>query len=263
VKEAMTPSDPVPPQVPDEEFTIDELARAADTTVRSVRVYHERGILPPPELRGRTGYYRTAHLTRLRTVARLLERGMKLAGIKELFDTWDRGEGLAEVLGFIDEVATRYHQDPDKTIAVNDLKDWYADSPEGLDRAVALGVFEPTEDPETYRVLSRQLPRFGGRLIAAGVPLERVLDELEALKADCDRIAARHGALFHELIWEPYQRSEHSPEALAKVADYLAATRRMSGDAAAELIAQALQRSLETNTPELLDAVRALDKDRL
>ncbi|MGY2062272.1 MerR family transcriptional regulator, partial [Nocardia gipuzkoensis] len=36
------------------EFTIDELAREAGTTVRSVRVYHERGVLPPPQVKGRT-----------------------------------------------------------------------------------------------------------------------------------------------------------------------------------------------------------------
>lgn len=81
------------------EFTIDELARAADITVRSVRVYHERGLLPSPDVRGRVGYYRGDHLDRLQTISRLLGRGMKLAGIRELLDAWDRGDGLADVLG--------------------------------------------------------------------------------------------------------------------------------------------------------------------
>ncbi|WP_254206318.1 MerR family transcriptional regulator, partial [Nocardia alni] len=81
------------------EYTIDELARVADTTVRSVRVYHERGLLPSPEVRGRIGYYGAGHLHRLQTIGRLLSRGMKLNGIRELLDAWDRGEGLADVLG--------------------------------------------------------------------------------------------------------------------------------------------------------------------
>lgn len=86
-----------------DEFTIDSLARAGETTVRSIRVYHERGVLPPPEVRGRIGYYSPDHLKRLRTISRLLSRGMKLNGIKELLDAWDRGEGLADLLGVDDE----------------------------------------------------------------------------------------------------------------------------------------------------------------
>src|SRR5262245_1725663 len=85
------------------EYTIDELAHTADTTVRSVRVYHERGLLPPPEVRGRIGYYSQEHLSRLRMISRLLSRGVKLNGIRELLAAWDRGEGLADVLGVADE----------------------------------------------------------------------------------------------------------------------------------------------------------------
>ena len=37
------------------EFTIDELARVAGTTVRNVRAYQDRALLAPPERRGRAG----------------------------------------------------------------------------------------------------------------------------------------------------------------------------------------------------------------
>jgi len=47
------------------EFTIDELAREAGSTVRNVRAYQDRNILPPPEKRGRTGIYTDVHLARL------------------------------------------------------------------------------------------------------------------------------------------------------------------------------------------------------
>jgi DNA-binding transcriptional MerR regulator len=43
------------------EYRIDDLARAAGTTARRVRAYHERGLLPPPEKRGRVGYYNDSH----------------------------------------------------------------------------------------------------------------------------------------------------------------------------------------------------------
>ena len=49
-------------------FTIDELAREAGMTVRNVRSHHARGLLPPPEVRGRTGFYGTEHVERLRLI---------------------------------------------------------------------------------------------------------------------------------------------------------------------------------------------------
>ena len=48
----------------DSEYSIDELARVAGTTVRNVRAYQDRGILPPPERRGRNGVYNHTHLAR-------------------------------------------------------------------------------------------------------------------------------------------------------------------------------------------------------
>src|SRR5207253_10195622 len=81
--------------MPDNEFlTIDELARAAGTTVRNVRVYQDRGLLPPPERRGRLGLYGPDHLRRLRLVLRMLGRGYPLAALREL---GGGGEGQRDI----------------------------------------------------------------------------------------------------------------------------------------------------------------------
>src|SRR5438309_572599 len=42
------------------EYRIDELAREAGTTVRNVRAYQDRGLLPPPRRSGRVGLYTDA-----------------------------------------------------------------------------------------------------------------------------------------------------------------------------------------------------------
>jgi hypothetical protein len=61
----------------DQDFlTIDQLAREAGTTVRNVRAYQERGLLPPPDREGRVGVYGEGHLARLRLIASLAERGV-------------------------------------------------------------------------------------------------------------------------------------------------------------------------------------------
>ena len=73
-------------------LTIDELARETGLTVRNVRSHHARGLLPPPEVRGRTGYYGPEHVERLRLIRQLQSEGLKLDGIKRLLG--DSGERL-------------------------------------------------------------------------------------------------------------------------------------------------------------------------
>ena len=55
---------------------MDELATAAGITVRTLRFYRERGLIPPPRREGRIAWYDEHHLARLRTIAALLERGV-------------------------------------------------------------------------------------------------------------------------------------------------------------------------------------------
>ncbi|HET9771126.1 MAG TPA: MerR family transcriptional regulator, partial [Acidimicrobiia bacterium] len=81
------------------ELTIDELARTAGTSVRNVRVYQDRGLLPPPERRGRLGVYGPDHLRRLKLVLRMLDRGYPLAAIRELIEAWEDRRDIASVLG--------------------------------------------------------------------------------------------------------------------------------------------------------------------
>ena len=60
--------------------------------MRNLRSHHARGLLPPPEVRGRTGYYGPEHVARLRLIRELQSEGLKLDGIKRLLG--DSGERL-------------------------------------------------------------------------------------------------------------------------------------------------------------------------
>ena len=80
-------------------LTIDELARETGMTVRNVRSHHARGLLPPPEVVGRTGYYGEDHLARLRLIGRLQDQGFSLAGIAHLVESWEQGRDLADLVG--------------------------------------------------------------------------------------------------------------------------------------------------------------------
>lgn len=63
-------------------LTIDELAVATGTTVRTTRYYASLGLLPPPVRRGRMAYYGPEHLARLELVRALQDHGFTLAAIE-------------------------------------------------------------------------------------------------------------------------------------------------------------------------------------
>jgi DNA-binding transcriptional MerR regulator len=82
-----------------DDLTIDELAAAAGTTTRRVRSLQTLGLLPHPELRGRTGVYTAAHRERLAAIFRLQAQGFSLESLGVLFGALDAGRSLAAVLG--------------------------------------------------------------------------------------------------------------------------------------------------------------------
>lgn len=80
-------------------YRIEDLSHLSGTTVRTIRAYTDRGLLPKPDRHGRANLYDATHLARLRQIADLLERGYTLASIKELLAARDTGTGLDGVLG--------------------------------------------------------------------------------------------------------------------------------------------------------------------
>jgi DNA-binding transcriptional MerR regulator len=78
---------------------VDELAREGGTTTRQVRAFQTQGLLPRPDLVGRTGFYDTDHLDRLRAIVRLQAEGFSLASLATLFHAWEADVSLGQVLG--------------------------------------------------------------------------------------------------------------------------------------------------------------------
>ncbi|GAB2559082.1 MerR family transcriptional regulator [Nocardia heshunensis] len=235
------------------EYTIDELAQAAGTTVRSVRVYHERGVLPPPQLRGRTGYYGDEHLNRVRTISRLLDRGIKLNGIKELLAAWDRGDDLGAVLGVV-ETAPPASENTAATLSATELQERFADAPNGLARVVAAGVFEPV-DATTYRIADPVMATLLDSFAVLGVPCDEALRELERLRADCDRIARRFVDLLLRDSWEPYTASARGRDDLADFAARVTAVLSIPGHATGDLVNRLIERRIDEDA-DLSDVLR-------
>ncbi|MHA6780144.1 MerR family transcriptional regulator [Pseudonocardia saturnea] len=81
----------------DELLTIDQLGARTGITVRTIRFYAGRGLLPPPTLRGRTGLYGPDHVARLELVSELTALGFTLAAIEGHLERLPDTAGAAEL----------------------------------------------------------------------------------------------------------------------------------------------------------------------
>lgn len=87
-----------PEEQPEEQLlTIDQLAARTGITVRNIRFYAGRGLLPSPRLRGRTGLYGPDHLARLELVSELSALGFTLAAIEAQLDRLPRSASPGEL----------------------------------------------------------------------------------------------------------------------------------------------------------------------
>jgi DNA-binding transcriptional MerR regulator len=153
--------------VTDAELTIDELARATGMTVRNIRSHQSRGLLPPPEVRARTGYYGPEHVARLRLILQLQATGYNLAAIKHLIG---RSGGSAEdVLGFMRTLLAPFDGEPAEVVELTELAERFGNDRKALAKAVSLGILVPLGE-DRYEVPSPSLLRAADAVVQLGIP---------------------------------------------------------------------------------------------
>ncbi|MEU7224883.1 MerR family transcriptional regulator [Streptomyces chrestomyceticus] len=197
---------------PPAEYRIEDLAHISGTSVRTIRAYQDRGLLPKPERRGRANVYGDEHLERLRRTADLLDRGYTLASIKELLEAWDTGRGLGGVLGLVAEIDGPWSDEEAARITREELDAAFGGSPdeEALADAVELGVLERLPGSgDVFRVPSPQELAVAAELHSAGVPLTAISGHLRELRGQVEHIAARFLDFTTEYVFHPYL--DHQP----------------------------------------------------
>lgn len=182
------------------EMRVDDLARAAGVATTTIRLYQSRGLLPPPRLVGRTGWYDQTHLARLRVIAQLQEQGFSLAGIAALVERWERGGDLADLFGAEDQIGTLLGHRQSVVLTAEELLARFpegAPEPSLIQRAASIGLVSATDDGR-FRVPDVRFLDTGAALARLGVPLDVVLDEWEHLSSVTDGVAERFASLFEE-----------------------------------------------------------------
>jgi len=198
---------------PRNEYTVDELARVSDTTVRNVRAYQDRGLLAPPEKRGRVGVYDDTHVSRLKLINHLLARGYTLANIQDLIKAVDEGHDLRSILGLETAIGGRWSREHPRKYSLIELLQMFGDkaSPAALAKAVDLGLLE--RDGLSFVSASPTALAAGATLAKEGIPLADLLEAVGAARPHFSVVAK---ALVDLVV---RQLDRYDPDALPPPAD--------------------------------------------
>jgi DNA-binding transcriptional MerR regulator len=192
------------------ELTIDQLAQRTGMTVRNIRAHQSRGLLPPPDVRGRTGYYGEPHVARLELIREMQAQGFNLEAIRRLLEAAP-GDSK-EPLRFVRAVQEPFVDEHAEVVTLDQLvEEWGDGDVKLLEKALKLGVLRDLGDGR-YEQASPRLARAGAELRELGLGEEVGLELLGKLRKHADGVARAYVDLFVEQVWEPFQAAGAPPD---------------------------------------------------
>lgn len=211
-------------------MTIEQLAGAAGMTVRNVRNYQTKALIPPPALRGRKGVYGPEHLARLQLIREMQASGFNLTAIKKLLDRVPQG-AAQEALRLERALLSPWTDEQPQVVAADELAERFGNPPpEILERAQRIGAIRVLDQGDV-EVPVPSLLRLGRQVMDLGVPLEDVLAVTEQLVANSNRVAAAYVDLFLRNVWQPFEREGRPRERWPEVRAALERLRPLASEA--------------------------------
>ncbi|MGH3930809.1 MAG: MerR family transcriptional regulator [Pseudonocardiaceae bacterium] len=231
---------------PDAELTIDQLAARAGMTVRNVRAHASRGLLPPPQLRGRTAYYDAEHLARLRLVAGLQQQGFSLAAIEAVVQQTP-ARSAEQALAFYRGILAPWQSEDPEEMPYSEFAEWLGvePTPSTLERLHADGILEPV-GKDRVRITNPGLLRAGAQTVRIGIPVEAVMALRPELLRHVRAISELYVALFRDTVWREYVAHGRPHNELAEVCRIVEALQPVA--------AQALLAAFRSAMPEAVEA---------
>jgi DNA-binding transcriptional MerR regulator len=228
-------------------MTIDELAHRTGMTVRNIRAHQSRGLVPPPEVRGRTGYYGDAHVSRVELIQELQADGFNLESIRKLLDS--AGGSSGEVLNFSRTLRAPFEDEQPEILTEEEFAERWGGplDPRLMARTEKLGLLRDMGDGR-YEILSPRLQRAGLELAELGVRPDVALEVVSQVRTSARRVARVFIELFLESVWKPFNDAGRPEEDWPKVRDALERLRPLASEALLVIFQQVMSETVEEVT---------------
>lgn len=233
------------------EITIGELAERTGMTVRNIRAHQTRGLLPPPIVRGRTGYYNDDHVARIALTREMQADGLNLEAIRRVLDS---GDGSASALfDFARTLRAPFEHEAPEIIDAAELGAVWGGKtePELVRRAEKLGLLRTLPDGQV-EVISPRLLHAATELAKLGIGPEGVIATAEKLRRQADGTARVFIELFVKEVWQPFNRAGRPERDWPKMSEALERMRPLAAGALLAMFQVAMSEAIEKESERTL-----------
>jgi DNA-binding transcriptional MerR regulator len=230
------------------EYRINELADVSGVSVRNIRVYQDRGLLPPPKIKGRTGWYSAEHLSRLKVISQMLERGYTFATISELLMAARYGLKVEHVLEGEPKRGSRWKNFRRMaTITISELRKGLGATDNNIALGQRLGLL--VKEGAGYAVTNPEVLAGAEVLVKAGIDLDVLLSRWERVQHDLQDIAASFVSIVTDQYFEDGVPLELEESEVIRLAELVQTVRPM----AHEIVEVAFSKAMDTEISKALD----------
>ncbi len=227
-------------------LTIEQLALESGLSVRNIRSHQARGLLPPPEVRRRVGYYGPEHIERLRVVGELQAQGLHLKAVKQLLD--DTQGTVERLLSLRRTIAEPVALERSETVTEAELDELLGEAgaamPKLLGKLTDLGFVLPIGSGH-YEITSPSLLAATGEALSRGIAPGHVVELIDSLHRHAETISRRLVKNFVDDIWKPYLDSEAPDARWPEVAESIARLRPLGGQALGAMFTHTMSRQID------------------
>jgi DNA-binding transcriptional MerR regulator len=228
------------------QLTIEQLAAESGMTVRNIRAHQARGLLSPPEVRQRIGYYGREHLSQLRLIRQLQDDGFNLNGIKRLLEDT---QGTAErLLSFKQALSGAAAGEQSEMLTIAELGRRFRvsaeEAPRVLEKAVNLGVLVPVGQDQ-YEVPSPSLLAIAEEVIRRGISPHSALAILDDIERHCDSVSRSFVKLFLREVWKPFAQADMPAERWPEIEEAVQRLAPIASEAVMAIFQQRLGTQIE------------------
>ena len=199
---------------PAETMSVEQLASRVGMTVRTVRFYAGRGLIPAPRREGRNGYYGQDHIARLELVRELQAHGFTLSAIEGYLERIP-ADATPEDVALHRTLLAPWMPDLPETINRTELNTRSGRdlSDEDIEMLVAIGVVEPTPADDMFNVASAHLA-VAIQLLDLGLPKDAALAAQRVFTEHGRAVANELTEVFRTQVWPHLRDSKRPPEVI-------------------------------------------------
>jgi DNA-binding transcriptional MerR regulator len=210
-------------------LTVEQLAYETGMSVRNIRNHQSRGLLPPPEVRARIGYYGPQHVARLRLIQEMQGEGFKLSAISRLIG--EHGADADRFVGLRQAVTAPFATEAPEILSREELAErFHVDDGRLLGKAQKLGLLIDLGD-ERYEAPSPALLRAAEDVLKMGIDLSAALSAIEKLNRNSQSSARTFVNLFVEELWKPFDEAGRPDEGWAEIIESIERLRPLAVEA--------------------------------